>query len=206
MKGYLRVLICLMLISAFAGCRSAGTQGITGNQSSGVRDVLEQSLTEADSGNPENIGLPAESSRSDSLKNKGYEDLIMPESSLDPAQATTEPSGAVDVDLTVLSSTMVYAEVYQIMVSPEEYIGKTIKMEGSFAYYHDNATGNNYFACIIADATGCCAQGIEFVLTDDYAYPDDYPKVNAKICVVGTFDTYQEGDNTYYTLKNATLV
>ena len=86
-----------------------------------------------------------------------------------------------------------------MMVSPEQYIGKTVKMDGLFAYYHDESTGNYYFACIIQDATACCAQGIEFVLTEDYVYPDDYPEVDEEICVVGVFDTYQEGDYTYCT-------
>ena len=92
------------------------------------------------------------------------------------------------------------------MVSPEKYIGKTVKMKGSFAYYHDDATDVYYFACIIQDATACCAQGIEFILTDDYVYPDDYPEVSDEICVVGIFDTYMEGNNTYCTLRNAKLV
>ena len=93
-----------------------------------------------------------------------------------------------------------------MMASPEQYIGKTVKMDGLFAYYHDEATGNYYFACIIQDATTCCAQGIEFVLTEDYVYPDDYPEVDEEICVVGVFDTYQEGDYTYCTLRKAKLV
>ena len=93
-----------------------------------------------------------------------------------------------------------------MMVFPEQYIGKIVKMDGLFAYYHDEATGNYYFACIIQDATACCAQGIEFVLTEDYVYPDDYPEVDEEICVVGVFDTYQEGDYTYCTLRKAKLV
>ena len=36
-----------------------------------------------------------------------------------------------------------------MMVFPEQYIGKAVKMDGLFAYYHDEATGNYYFACII---------------------------------------------------------
>ena len=31
----------------------------------------------------------------------------------------------------MLSSTMVYSEVYNMMVDPESYIGKTVKMDGS---------------------------------------------------------------------------
>ena len=121
------------------------------------------------------------------------------------SQANTS-DGQIDVDLTQLSSTMVYAEVYNMMTTPEAYIGKTVKMDGTFAYYHDKTTNQYYFACLIQDATACCSQGIEFVLTDDYSYPDDYPEAGNEICVIGIFDTYQEGSNTYCTLRNAEFV
>lgn len=112
-------------------------------------------------------------------------------------------SGEIDVDLTTLSGTMVYAEVYNMMISPKNYIGKTVKMNGTFTAYYDEDSGNYYFSCIIMDATACCSQGIEFILTDDYIYPDDYPEEGDTICVVGVFDTYKEGDYTYCTLRNA---
>ena len=118
---------------------------------------------------------------------------------------TDDQSSGVDVDLTALSSTMVYSEVYNMMTSPEDYIGKTVKMRGTYAVYHDEQTDKYYFACIIKDATACCAQGIEFELTDDYTYPDDYPEEGGEVCVVGAFDTYKEGSNTYATLRNAQL-
>lgn len=111
-----------------------------------------------------------------------------------------------DVDLTALSSTMVYSEVYNMMVTPEEYIGKTIKMSGSFATFINEEDGRFIFGCVITDATACCAQGIEFELTDDYKYPDDYPNEGDMICVTGTFDTYQENQYTYCTLRNAKLL
>ena len=119
--------------------------------------------------------------------------------------AQADDSEEVDVDLTILSSTMVYSEVYNMISYPEEYLGKTVRMKGPFAYFHDEATDNYYFACIIQDATACCAQGIEFVLTEDYVYPDDYPEVDEEICVVGVFDTYMEGEYRYCTLRNARL-
>ena len=46
-------------------------------------------------------------------------------------------AGKVDVDLTVLSSTMVYAEVFNMMLSPDDYIGKTIRITGIFSVYQD---------------------------------------------------------------------
>lgn len=112
-------------------------------------------------------------------------------------------SETVDIDLTVLSSTMVYSEVYNMMSSPEDYIGKCVRMKGAFAY----AQGDDryYFACIVSDATACCSQGIEFVLKDERNFPDDYPKVGTEITVVGIFDTYFEGTDRYCQLIDAVM-
>ncbi len=122
------------------------------------------------------------------------------------SQTATDNTQEYDVDLTALSSTMVYSEVYNMMVTPEEYVGKTIKMSGSFATFINEEDGRYIFGCVITDATACCAQGIEFELSDDYKYPDDYPKDGDTICVTGTFDTYQEEQFTYCTLRKARLL
>lgn len=120
-------------------------------------------------------------------------------------ELTTE-SSKVDIDLTKLSSTMVYSEVYNMMSKPENYIGKKIKMKGMFSYFKVPETNNEYFSCIISDATACCSQGIEFVLDDNRSYPDEYPKVGSEITVVGTFETYKEFDVMYCRLANAKLI
>ena len=121
------------------------------------------------------------------------------------ASAGSTESGAIDIDLTVMGKDMVYAEVYNMMARPNDYIGKTIKMRGSYSYYYDTNSGNEYHACIIEDALACCSQGIEFVPTDAYTYPDDFPANGEEITVVGTFDIYLEADFAFMTLKNATL-
>lgn len=113
--------------------------------------------------------------------------------------STTE---GIDIDLTQLSSTLVYSEVYNMMYIPEDYIGKTIKMEGACSFYHDDITGNEYYSCIIKDATACCAQGIEFIPLNSEAVPGE----GGDVTVVGVFDTYQEGDYMYCTLRNATVL
>ena len=123
-----------------------------------------------------------------------------------PNAAPTKSAEGIDVDLTALSSTMVYAEVYNMMTAPVNYVGKTVKMDGIFAYYKDENTKKEYFACIVQDATACCSQGIEFVLSGSHKYPEDYPKLNSNICVVGEFDTYKEGESSYCTLRNAKFI
>jgi hypothetical protein len=116
------------------------------------------------------------------------------------------PSSDVDVDLTTMSSILVYSEVYNMVFYPENYIGKTVRMKGINSVYYDEAQAKYYFACFIMDATACCSQGIEYQLTEDYAIPDDYPDDNADVCVEGTFDTYMEGEYTYCVLRNAVLI
>ena len=109
----------------------------------------------------------------------------------------------IEVDLTKLSATMVYAEVYNMMNDPESYIGKTVRMKGAFDYAEGD--GRYYFLCIIADATACCAQGIEFVLRDERKFPDEYPAVGEEITVSGIYDTYYEGMYRYCQLIDAVM-
>ena len=124
---------------------------------------------------------------------------------------TAEAASDVDVDLTKLSSTMVYSEVYDMMTKPEDYIGKAVRMNGQFALYQATdesgkpVPDQTYFACVIADATACCQQGLEFVLSGDYKYPDDYPELGTEITVSGEFRTYFEGLYQYCHLVNAVL-
>ncbi len=107
-----------------------------------------------------------------------------------------------DIDLTELSSTMVYSEVFNMLNEPDNYVNKKIKMKGVFGYYIDDED-NYHFGCVIADATACCAQGIEFVLTDELVYPDEYPEVGAEITVIGDFDYYFDGNFINAVLYNA---
>ncbi|MCR5792054.1 MAG: hypothetical protein K6G65_02685 [Lachnospiraceae bacterium] len=128
----------------------------------------------------------------------------VPEQS-EQSEQLEQPEQSTDVDLTTLSSTMVYSEVYNMVMTPEDYIGKTVKMEGTFAVYENEENGKKYFACLISDATACCSQGIEFVLQGDAKYPEDYPKEGDNITVEGIFGTYDEEGTEYCQLENATL-
>ncbi len=126
-------------------------------------------------------------------------------------EGTKASADGLDVDLTAMSSTMVYAEVNNMMTSPQDYIGKNVKMEGQFVRYPAMDTNGNeipdkaYFACVIADATSCCVQGMEFITREEYTYPADYPAEGEDIVVTGTFQTYEEDGYLYCTLVDAVL-
>lgn len=200
MKKSMSLILCILMIIALTACggkENGNANDKTPGKPKSVNDVLEQGMAEAD-GKDEQEENPEE--QAGAVRQNGInENAPEPEISDEKFSSTD----GIDIDLTALSSTMVYSEVYHMMVSPDTYIGKTVKMAGQLALYHDEITDKYYFACIISDATACCSQGIEFELTDDYTYPDDYPEEGGEICVVGTFDTYREGNYTYCTLRNA---
>ena len=130
-------------------------------------------------------------------------------SSVEKTNAESEPEVAdtgkeYDVDLTVLSSTMVYSEVYNMVTNPDDYMGKTVKMSGPFTIYQTEE--RNYYACIISDATACCSQGIEFQLAGEHEYPDDFPEIGTVITVTGVFNTYYEDEMMYCELLNAEMI
>ena len=119
--------------------------------------------------------------------------------------ANLKGDDGTDIDLTKLSATLVFSEVYNIMVNPDSCMGKTIRMKGLTAIYHDETKDTDYYSCIVQDATACCAQGIEFKLADNYRFPDDYPPEGSEITVRGRFDVYKEGEYKYAVLKDAVL-
>ena len=205
--------ICIIFICLAAGlilpscAKNENASKINRDQSPSVSDVLEAEIERETNEENLSVFVPDAAKEEEDLQDQSVSDEENP--ALEE-KTDTETSPAkeekVDVDLTDLPATMVYSEVYNMMVSPDQYIGKTIKMDGMFTALYDETTGNTYFACIIQDATACCAQGIEFVLTDEYKYPEDYPEEGGNVCVVGVFDTYMEGENKYCTLRNAKLL
>ncbi len=166
--------------------------------SSGVEDVLKAGLEEEEK---KTLSTPDPTSTPTPIPTPETPDTT--ENNDEPGESVVIPSSeGVDVDLTMLSSTMVYSEVYNMMYTPEDYIGKVVKMNGQYSYYNDEASGMEYYACIIQDATACCAQGIEFVPDN----PEACPEEGGEVTVVGVFDTYMEGEYMYCTLRNATIL
>lgn len=99
---------------------------------------------------------------------------------------------SVDVDLTTLSSTMVYAEVYNMMMSPDDYIGKIVRLKGTFTSYEDQETGAIRCGVFVKDAAACCAQGFDVIMPEDAVYPEDYPASDTEVTIIGELQIDQE--------------
>lgn len=118
------------------------------------------------------------------------------------------PTISVDVDLTTLSSTMVYAEVFNMTMSSDDYIGKIIRMTGIFTVYQDPETKQVYCGVIVQDATACCAQGFDIVMPENAVYPQDYPPAESEVTVVGELQvdrSMEEYGLIFLRLENVTF-
>ena len=90
-----------------------------------------------------------------------YETAVTAPTQAEPVTAQmafTNGENGIDIDLTVLSSTMIYSFVYCMITSPDEYTGMVVKMCGIATSYHNEDTDVWYHACIIQDATACCSK------------------------------------------------
>lgn len=193
-KSMVSILLMCLLLATATGCSKEKQQA--------AEEQVTETLAE-----DTNV-LSAEKSTNVSASEETTDISAAEETTDIPASEdnTDIPASTEMLDLTQFSSTMVYSEVYNIMVNPGDYMGRTIKMNGLFSVYEDDVTGQIYFACIIQDATACCAQGIEFILKGDYSYPEDYPAPGEEVTVTGEFETYYEGENLYCRLKDAEMI
>lgn len=227
--------LCTTVMS-LCSCTGSDETSKTGNRAAStqpsVDDILQQRMAEADKTEEttaiqEPITLQIVPEENPSALDPPVREVEQVQTSTDvfseaEAKAETPPTPSVperkkpekipadsvqvEVDLAAMSGNVVYSEVLNIMMKPESYVGKSVKMMGFFGYYHDENTGQNYYGCIIQDAMGCCAQGIEFIPTEEYLFPDDFPEEGELVTVAGEFMTYVENDYTYFTLKDAKIL
>ena len=193
MKKSVRIIsLFIILLLTAAGCAPHSTQQQSELQQSGTPQQSVLPVSKPEDG-------AAGASENESAEDKDIFSIV------DPGLMPDFSADTETVDLTQMSSTMVYAEVLNMLQTPEYYIGKKVVMEGAFSAFLDEETGKRYFACIIRDATACCAQGIEFVLEGNHVFPDDYPEPGEDIKVSGIFDTYLENGYIYCQLINAIM-
>lgn len=223
LKKKCRVAICVAALGIMAGCGDASgkTANRTSNQKSEIERVMEAQMASEDvqAGNISLDGDQTENAGNTSLdgkqtENAGNTDVKSDAENKEQTKADNSQNqnsnvsygtDLVEVDLAAISGDVVYAQVYDMMTRPEDYVGKVVKMKGNYTFYHEEETNIDYHACIIQDATACCAQGIEFEPVTGFTCEEDRPAENELITVTGVFDTYMDGEYEYCTLRNAVV-
>lgn len=129
------------------------------------------------------------------------------EDSTEAESESVKKDGEVDYDLTVMGADMVYATVYQMIIDPKSYIGKSFKIRGNYYSSYSKDKDVYYHFCMIKDAAACCAQGLELLWADEKMNRhENCPEEDTLVTVEGVFETYEEGPNTYGRIKDAKIV
>ena len=108
----------------------------------------------------------------------------------------------VDYDLSAAGYTIAYAHLYDMLLNPDAYLGKTVRISGWLDIYYDEAVDYAYLSCILRDPTACCVTGLEFLWDEGKVYPEDYPEYGTPLTVTGRLETYQDGGWEYVHLTD----
>ncbi|MDO5022913.1 MAG: hypothetical protein Q4E07_06210 [Eubacteriales bacterium] len=78
----------------------------------------------------------------------------------------------IDYDFSRQSVTMVYGFMYDVLTNAENYVGKSLKLTGSYMPYNAE-DGNTYHFLLVYDDAACCELAIELLPTkgSDIAFP-----------------------------------
>lgn len=127
-----------------------------------------------------------------------------PISMLNPNATTFLPTERVeikkpyDIDLSGFSTTMTYAQLYNILVEPEKYVGTSIKIKGRYTMDKEEGTERVFHFLIASDEAACCELGIEFFVFDD---KDIYPPDGSEIMLEGVIDVCNDKGFKFICLK-----
>ena len=224
MKKYSRRKLSLILALGFVlgltSCGSDSSQSKLSGSNNIQKTIDDQIAKEnesvkADASNTESDELQEPTTEEQTSEEKADESteaakeakVEAPENDATATNAKADPN--VDIDMTVMNSDMVYATVYQMMSTPEQYVGMRVKVAGTYYAGQDEESKIYYHFVLINDALACCQQGLEFIWDDgSHVYPDEYPTENSDVVVVGTFEVYKDSPDApyqYCRLSDATL-
>ncbi len=189
------IVLLLAAVMILSGCGGKKSSGMSTSGQRSVNDVLQSGMDSYDGkGGADQPGTTGADNGSGQPDASGADDPFITTGSMDHV------SGDGLLDLTKLTGNMLFAEVFNIVAAPGEYLGEQIRMTGSVFIVKDPDSGAVRYGCLMQDALGCCSQGFEFRLKNG-----KYPKAETQITVTGTLDIYEDENNMYCFLKDAVL-
>ena len=118
----------------------------------------------------------------------------------------TEAEEHVDeIDLTMMSPTMLFAEVVNMTRTPKKYAGATVTLRGGLMILAvDLETGVGSYSCYVEDATKCCQRGIGFTI--DRPLEDTSILVEgSEVIIKGTFEIYEMGGRNFVRIADCDI-
>lgn len=125
-----------------------------------------------------------------------------------PSASIPEEHPDVDIDLTGFNANMLYAEVFNMGMNPDDYKGKIIRITGDFACFPKDLDNNGnpisdeeIFVCLISDAMACCQSGVEFIPEKDSPFWQERPTEGSEITITGLCDIFLDESGWFTTIQ-----
>ncbi|MDR1731839.1 MAG: hypothetical protein LBR61_07050 [Synergistaceae bacterium] len=115
----------------------------------------------------------------------------------DDAPAEEKNSGVVEI-----KEKMFIAQTNDIYLNAEDYLGKTIKLQGIFFVDGTPEAGDEYCG-VIRYGPGCC--GFDGLAGFEVHWDKEYPKPNDWVEAVGVLEQYEEDGEKYLRLLLSSL-
>lgn len=144
MKKRIVIIVSILLLTGCRNDMSTG-KGISGGNT--VEKVIDAQINQGQQTNETETAVTETVAEITNTETQDMENENVEAERVNPEDQTT-----VDYDLTQMSSDMVYATVYQLMVKPDEYPEDNAKViiEGTFETYREEGDASLY--CRLADA------------------------------------------------------
>ena len=98
-----------------------------------------------------------------------------------------------DYDFTKINYYVASGVLFDMLVSSEKYVGKTVKINGQFL--SDVYDGRQVMAVVLWDVGGCCPTGLTVVPSDGMRYPADFPESGSFATFCGVMKMCAQGED-----------
>ena len=199
--------ICLML--AFSGCQgnTLDTLDTFGKQGSTIKNVMSaedtrSTVMERPASTETTLPAPRQSVNSEiAVPEKDVQSELTKQpvsNEAAPPAAGQDINQMSNGDMVEIKERMFIAQLNDVYLNEDDYLGKTIKYEGMFTSYTWEEAGMTYYL-VYRQSPGCC--GADGQAGFEVVWPDgsnkSYPNENDWCEVVGTLGAYEEDGNSY---------
>ncbi len=134
--------------------------------------------------------------------NAGTQAIDSPASSDEPLHGVLPPIDHTGSDLVEIREKLFIAQINDIYLNAEDYLGKTIKYEGIFDSFTWEETGDIYYY-VIRYGPGCC--GTDGNAGFEIAWEGENPALNDWVEVIGVLELYEEDGRQYLRINVSSL-
>ncbi len=204
MRKYIKGAVPVLLAGAMLCSCSDNT---IADRNTMIDDIINEAVSSAEAENSAAISSVEEKAAEAASKAETTTAAVTAVTKNSPSSQENAPgmNEPVDMDLTTMNATMIYSIIYDLMIKPNDYYGKSFMVDGYFDTMSNDELGTRYFFVVVPDATACCVQGLEFKLPEGKVYPDDFPEPGTDIRVRGVLGSYEELGQSYAYIQADTM-